>query len=539
MSAAAASASAPAVRPPEYFATGWTGGRNPWAIALVVTMATFMEILDSSIANVSLPHIAGNLSVSQDESTWVLTSYLVSNAVVLPISGWLSSRYGRKRFYMTCVALFTLSSFLCGMAPSLGWLIFFRVLQGVGGGGLGPSEQAILVDTFPIAKRGMAMAVYGMAVVLAPAIGPTLGGFITDNFDWRWVFFINVPVGILSLILSNRMVTDPPHLVATRGKSGVIDWVGLGLIATGLGCLDVVLDKGTEEDWFHSSFIVGFSIVAAVSLVSFVFWELQHENPVVDIKMFKRRSFAVATVLMLMLGIALFGSTVLLPQYLQVLMGYSAQQSGMALSPGGLLIICMLPLVGRLVGKVDTRLMITFGFLVLSASLLYMSRRIDMQMDFAEAVELRCMQSVGMAFLFVPIQTISYAGVPPQKNNQVSGIMNLSRNMGGDLGISFVTALIARRSQSHQASLASHVTGYDPQYQAALTGIARTLEHAGSSSFQAAQQATAILYRQLVVQATQLAYLDALWILGIGAACMVPIVWLAQRPRGAAPAGAH
>ncbi|HXN30289.1 MAG TPA: DHA2 family efflux MFS transporter permease subunit, partial [Polyangiaceae bacterium] len=267
---------------PDYFATGWTGGRNPWTIALVVTMATFMEVLDTSIANVSLPHIAGSLSVSQDESTWVLTSYLVSNAVVLPISGWISTKVGRKRFYMTCVALFTISSFLCGLAPNLGALIFFRVMQGVGGGGLGPSEQAILADTFPPARRGMAMAVYGMAVVLAPAIGPTLGGFITDNFDWRWVFFINVPVGITSLVLSQRVVTDPPHLREARERTGGIDWLGLGLIATGLGCLEVVLDKGQEEDWFHSSFITGFSLVAAASLTSFVVWELNHDQPIVD-----------------------------------------------------------------------------------------------------------------------------------------------------------------------------------------------------------------------------------------------------------------
>jgi DHA2 family multidrug resistance protein len=326
-------AAAPAA--PSYAATGWTGGRNPWAIALVVTLATFMEVLDTSIANVSLPHIAGNLSVSQDESTWVLTSYLVSNAIVLPVSGWIATKMGRKRFYMTCVAIFTVSSFLCGMAPTLGSLVFFRILQGVEGGGLAPSEQAILADTFPPAKRGMAMAVYGMAVVLAPAIGPTLGGFITDNFSWRWVFFINVPVGIASLMLSNRMVTDPPHLKQARERAGGIDWIGLGLVATGLGCLEVVLDKGQEEDWFHSSFITGFSLVAVVALVSFVVWELNHENPIVDLKMFQRRSFAVANMLMLMLGVALFGSTVLLPQYLQVLMGYTAQQAGMALSPGG------------------------------------------------------------------------------------------------------------------------------------------------------------------------------------------------------------
>jgi DHA2 family multidrug resistance protein len=542
MTAAAAtadSAAKPSPAVPDYFATGWTGGKNPWAIALVVTMATFMEVLDTAIANVSLPHIAGSLSVSQEESTWVLTSYLVSNAIVLPISGWLSTKMGRKRFYMTCVAVFTVSSFLCGMAPTLGSLIFFRVLQGIGGGGLGPSEQAILADTFPPAKRGMAMAVYGMAVVLAPAIGPTLGGFITDNFDWRWVFFINVPVGILSLFLSSRMVTDPPHLKMAKERAGGVDWLGLGLIATGLSCLEYVLDKGQEEDWFHSRVITVFAVVAVVSLVSFVFWELHHENPIVDLRMFKRKSFAVANALMLTLGLALFGSTVLLPQYLQVLMGYTAQQSGMALSPGGVLIILMLPMIGRLVSRVDARLLVTIGFLLLSASLFYMSSKIDLQMDFRTAVELRCFQAAGMAFLFVPIQTISYSGVPPQKYNQVSGIMNLSRNMGGDIGIAFVTTLIARRAQMHQANLSAHTTAYDPQFQAGLGGIAASLVHAGSSAVTAARQASAMMYRRLVLQSTELAYLDALFILAVVTAFMVPMVWLSQRPQARAPAGGH
>jgi DHA2 family multidrug resistance protein len=524
--------------PPAYFATGWTGGRNPWVIALVVTMATFMEVLDTSIANVSLPHIAGNLSVSQDESTWVLTSYLVSNAVVLPISGWISSKVGRKRFYMTCVAIFTISSFLCGIAPNLGSLIFFRVVQGAGGGGLGPSEQAILADTFPPARRAMAMAVYGMAVVLAPAIGPTLGGFITDNFSWRWVFFINIPVGCASLLLSSRVVTDPPHLKWARERTGSIDWLGLVLIASGLGALEVVLDKGQESDWFHSNFIVGFTLLAVTALASFVVWEWHHDAPIVDLRMFKSKSFAVANALMLTLGVALYGSTVLLPQYLQVLMGYTAQWSGMALSPGGLLIIAFLPLVGRLAGKADARILITFGFAVLSASLFYMAHVVNTQMDFRTAVNLRLFQSVGMAFLFVPIQTVSYAGVPVQKYNQVSGIMNLSRNMGGDIGIAFVTTLIARRSQFHQARLAAHTTAYDPAFQANLANMARAFEHAGVTSVTATKEASAAMYRQLVMQATELGYLDALWILAIATALMAPVVWLTKRPRaGAAPAG--
>jgi MFS transporter, DHA2 family, multidrug resistance protein len=525
-----ASAGARAPAQPAYMTTGWTGGRNPWAIALVVTMATFMEVLDTSIANVSLPHIAGNLSVSQDESTWVLTSYLVSNAIILPVSGWIATKMGRKRFYMTCVSIFTVASLLCGLAPSLGWLVFFRVLQGVGGGGLAPSEQAILADTFPPARRGMAMAVYGMAVVLAPAIGPTLGGFITDNFSWRWVFFINIPVGIMSLVLSNRMVTDPPHLELARKRSKGVDWVGLGLVALGLGCMEVVLDKGQEDDWFNSSFITGFTIVAATALVAFVLWELNHEQPIVDLKMFRMKSFAVANMLMLMLGLALFGSTVLLPEYLQVLMGYTAEQSGMALSPGGVLIILMLPVVGRLVSRADTRWMVAFGFAVLSASLFYMALTINTQMDFATAVELRMFQSVGMAFLFVPIQTISYSGVPVEKNNQVSGIMNLSRNLGGDVGIAFVTSLIARRSQMHQARLTAHATAYDSVYQAKLQGIAAAMERAGATSIDAAREATGAMYRQVLQQATQLAYLDALFVLGIGAALMVPILAIIKKP---------
>jgi MFS transporter, DHA2 family, multidrug resistance protein len=531
MSAAATGVPTTPSRPPDYFVTGWNGGHNPWIIALVVTLATFMEILDTSIANVSLPHIAGNLSVSVDESTWVLTSYLVSNAIVLPISGWISTKVGRKRFYMTCVTVFTVSSFLCGVAPNLGFLIFFRVLQGIGGGGLAPSEQAILADTFPPAKRGMAMAVYGMAVVLAPAIGPTLGGFITDHFNWRWVFFINVPVGITSLLLTQRVVTDPPHLRGAGQRAGGVDWVGLGLIALGLGCLEVVLDKGQEDDWFHSSFVTGFTIVAAVSLASFVAWEWTHENPIVDLRMFQRRSFAVANAMMLMLGIALFGTTVLLPQFLQILMGYSAQQAGMALSPGGLVVISLLPLVGILVSRVDTRILVAFGFAVLSGSMFYMSRKIDLQMDFATAVELRALQSVGMAFLFVPIQTISYSGVPPQKNNQVSGIMNLSRNMGADIGIAFVTTLIARRSQAHQNRLVGHATPYSAQYLAKLDGMARTFEHAGASTATATKEATLAVYRQLVQQSTQLAYLDAFFILSVATAVMVPLAWVSQRPR--------
>ncbi len=538
MSAAGSATAAPAR--PAYFDTGWTNGHSPWAIALVVTMATFMEVLDTSIANVSLPHIAGNLSVSQDESTWVLTSYLVSNAVILPISGWIASKVGRKRFYMACVIIFTTSSFLCGIAPSLGLLIFFRVIQGLGGGGLGPSEQAILADTFPPAKRGMAFAVYGMAVVLAPAIGPTLGGFITDHFSWRWIFFINVPVGMVSLFLTNRLVTDPPHIRLAKERTGGIDYIGLGLIAVGLGCLEIVLDKGQEDDWFASPFIFAMSVVAGVTLLSFVLWERKQKNPVVDVNMFKSRTFAISNLMMLTLGIVLFGSTVLLPQYTQVIMGYSAQQAGMALSPGGFMVILLLPFVGFLVSRVDARYMIGFGFLAMTLALFYMTGHLYEGMDFRTAVKLRILQSIGMPFLFIPINTLVYAGVAPQKFNTVSGIVNLSRNMGGDIGIAFVTTLVARRVQFHQNTLVGRTNPYNPGFMAKVSGIARSLERTGASSLDASHRALSVVYRQLQQQAMTLAYLDAIRMLAIFTALMLPLLFLARKPRGSgAPAGGH
>ncbi len=523
---------------PSYVETGWTGGHNPYAIALVVTMATFMEILDTAIANVSLAHIAGSLSVSQDEATWVLTSYLVSNAVVLPISGWIASKVGRKRFYMTCVGLFTLSSFMCGLAPSLPLLIFFRILQGAGGGGLGPSEQAILADTFPPAKRGMAFAIYGMAVIMAPAIGPTLGGFITDHYSWRWIFFINIPVGILSLALTSRMVSDPPHLKEMREKSGSIDYIGLSLIAVGLGCLEVVLDKGQEEDWLNSSFIIYFGIVAAVCLVSFCIWEWRHPTPVVDVRMFKSRNFAVTNVMMFTLGMMLFGSGVLLPQYLQALMGYSAQDSGMVLSPGGLLIMSIMPIVGILVARVDPRYLIAFGFMVVGASLVYMSTHLYDGIDFRTAVLLRMFQCVGLAFLFVPINIVFYTGVPLEKNNAVSGISNLARNMGGDFGVSFVTAFVARRAQFHQATLASFTTDLSPGFAAHMNTLTAAMQKAGADATDASQRALQLVYRQVQAQAATLAYVDCLKVLGVISACMVPLLLLTEKPKGGpAPMG--
>jgi DHA2 family multidrug resistance protein len=427
---------------------GWAPRNNPWAIAMTVTLATFMEILDTSIANVALPQIAGGLSASFDESTWILTSYLVSNAIVLPMSGWLAGFFGRKRFYMACVLVFTVSSLMCGFATSLGWLVFFRVLQGAGGGGLQPSEQSILADTFPAEKFGMAFAIYGMAVVLAPAIGPTLGGYITDNFNWRWVFFINVPIGLVSLLLTERMVEDPPWATAgSRANDWKPDYFGLGLIAIGFGCLQVVLDKGQREDWFASHLIVGLAVASTLALIGFVVWEWRHENPILDVTLFRNRTFAMANLMMLMLGITLFGTTVLLPEYLQVLMGYSAETAGMVLSPGGFLIIAMMPIIGAMVTRVDGRVMIATGFVVSALALFQMSN-IDLSIDFHTAMMYRVYQSAGLALLFVPITTMAYVGVPPEKNNTVSVMVNLARNIGASVGISAVTTIIAPLSAS-------------------------------------------------------------------------------------------
>ncbi len=402
------------------------GTINPWVIALTVTLATFMEVLDTSIANVSLPHIAGNLSVGEDQSTWVLTSYLVSNAIILPLSGWFSGLLGRKRFYMLCVALFTVSSFLCGLAPSLSVLVLFRILQGAGGGGLQPSEQAILNDTFPLEKRGMAFAVYGIAVVVAPTIGPWLGGWITDNFSWRWVFYINVPVGIVSLLLTSLLVSDPPYMKKANLRAGFrIDYIGIGLISLGLGSMQIILDKGQRDDWFASDFIIGFFALMLVGIIAGIVWEWREKEPVVDLKMLKDRNFAIATLAMFFLGFVLYASTVLIPQLLQQLLGYTAQLAGMALSPGGAVIMCMMPIVGILVSKVDTRILITFGCLVSSLALFVMAGW-DLGLDFRHAVQARMLQGFGLAFLFIPINVAAFAFVPKESDDHAGPARTIS-----------------------------------------------------------------------------------------------------------------
>ncbi|HKW63252.1 MAG TPA: DHA2 family efflux MFS transporter permease subunit [Candidatus Acidoferrum sp.] len=507
------------------------GTINPWVIAVTVTLATFMEVLDTSIANVALPHIAGNLSVAEDESTWVLTSYLVSNAIILPLSGWFSGLIGRKRFYMLCVALFTLSSFLCGLAPSLGMLVVFRIMQGAGGGGLQPSEQAILNDTFPLEKRGMAFAVYGVAVVVAPTIGPWLGGWITDNFSWRWVFYINVPVGILSLLLTSFLVSDPPYMKKANLKAGFrIDYIGIGLISLGLGSMQIILDKGQRDDWFASKFIIGFFALMLVGIIAGIVWEWREKEPVVDLRMLKDRNFAVATITMFFLGFVLYATTVLIPQLLQQLMGYTAQLAGMALTPGGLVIMLMMPVVGILVSKVDTRLLIAFGCIVCSWSLFVMAGW-NLGLDFRHAAEARMLQGLGLAFLFIPINVAAFAYVPKEKTNMGTGIINLARNIGASVGIATVTTLLDRRSQFHMARLTERANELSAAYHNTLQGIQFRLISAGSTAAHAAAQAHAFVYGNIERQAAMLAFLDNFKMLGLTFLAVIPILVLMRKPK--------
>jgi DHA2 family multidrug resistance protein len=504
---------------------------SPWIIALTVMLATFMEVLDTSVANVSLPHIAGNLSASMDESTWVLTSYLVANAIILPMGGWFSMLLGRKRFYMICVTLFTISSFLCGMAPSLGALIFFRVLQGIGGGALQPVSQAILVESFPREKQGMAMAVYGMGVVVAPVVGPTLGGWITDNYTWRWIFLINIPVGILSLILTAILIFDPPYLKRRGLADGLkIDYVGFGLLAVGLGALEVVLDEGQKEDWFSSHFIVTFAAIMAVCLIAVVVWELRQKEPIIDFRILKDRNYALATAAMLVLGFVLYASTALMPLFLQTLVGYTAMMSGLVLSPGGLVMVVCLPAVGILVRKYQPRWLVIFGVLVTSMGLFRMAK-FNLQIDYSTAVWSRMVQSFGLAFLFVPISATAFAYIPKERTGYATGLFNLARNIGGSSGIATAITLLARRAQFHQSVLVAHLTPYDFRYREALAGAAATLRAGGAPSADAALQAQGMIYGTMLRQANMLAFADAFWVMGVLFLLIIPLMFCIKRVR--------
>jgi DHA2 family multidrug resistance protein len=507
----------------------WTPKFNPWLVAIVVALAAFMEVLDTSIANVALPHMAGNLGASNDESTWVLTSYLVSNAIVLPISGWLASFFGRRRFFLLCIFLFTLSSLLCGAAPSLAMLILFRILQGAGGGGLQPMAQAILADTFPPQKRGLAFALYGITAVMAPTIGPTLGGWITDNYSWRWIFYINLPVGILTLFLVMRMVEDPPYLKRVRGAGIGVDYIGIALLILGIGALQIMLDKGQEEDWFGSHFIVTLAVISVVCLISLVYWEWNHKAPIIDVRMFKNFNFAVSSLMMFILGVLLFSSLVMMPQFLQTLMGYTAQSAGLVLSGAGLVILFQMPIVGQLTTKIPTKYIMAFGWLCLAGGMYYSTRRIDLLISFGSAARLRIAQSFGLGFLFVPITLAAYIGVAPEKGNSVSGLVNFMRNMGSSVGTSMVTTLLARRAQFHQSVLAYHATNYDPAFRNQLHGLSQQLAHAGATAPDAQAQAYGRIYQSMLLQSQTLAYIDTYMILAVAASIMFVLAFIVKK----------
>jgi len=498
----------------------WRPKFNPWLIAVVVAMAAFMEVLDTSIANVALPYMAGNLGASNDESTWVLTSYLVSNAIVLPISGWLASALGRKRFFMICLVVFTVSSLLCGFAPSLGAMILFRVLQGAGGGGLQPMSQAILADVIPPQQRGQAFALYGITTIIAPTIGPTLGGWITDNYTWRWIFFINLPVGILALFLIYRLVEDPPWAKRAVGAGVKIDYIGVALLTLGVGALQIMLDKGQEDDWFGSHFILTLAVIAGVALVSLVIFEWFYKNPIIEVRLFKNLNFLGANAMMFVLGIMLFSSLVMMPLFLQTLMGYTSSSAGLVLSGGGLLLLFLMPVVGALASKIQARYMIAFGWLALSLAMFYSTQHLDLDISFRFASILRMVQVGGLAFLFVPINLVSYVGMPAEKSNSVAGLVNFMRNIGSSIGTSMVTTLIARRAQFHQVYLVRHIAPGQPTFTQAVKALAAHLAVLGLDASRATSQAYARVYRALIGQATTLAYIDTFWVLCVGAGIM-------------------
>lgn len=516
----------------------WRPSHNPWLITFVVSLAAFMEVLDTSIANVALPHIGGSLGASYDESTWVLTSYIAANAVVLPMSGWLVRVFGRRRFFMTCIALFGASSFLCGTAPSLGFLLVFRVLQGAGGGGLQPMAQAILVDTFPPERRGVAFSLYGVTAVTAPIIGPTLGGWIADNHSWRWIFLINVPVVVVALILVQQLVEDPPYIHRLRQSGIRPDFIGFALLVLGVGALQVMLDKGQQEDWFGSRFITTLALTALVCLTALAIREWLTENPIIEIRLLRNFNFLSTNLMILMLGIIYFSSLVMMPRYLQTLLGYTAEKAGLVLSSSAVVLLIMLPIVGKIANRIQARVLVAAGWAAVAVAMAISARRINLGIDFGTARTLRLLQSVGLPLLFVPITLAAYVGLPPEKNNSAAGLLNFMRNIGSSIGTSLVTTLLERRTAFHQMQLVRHVAPDNPTFRELLEALTGTLARAGLGAYEAQRQALARIYVLVQMQAASLAYIDVFWLLAMGGALMFALSFLLRRnePQAAGPA---
>ena len=515
----------------------WRPSSNPWLIAVTVTLAAFMEILDTTIVNVSLPHIAGTLSASYDEATWALTSYLVANSIVLPISAFFGRLIGRKRYFVICIAAFTVCSFLCGISTNLGELVIFRVLQGFFGGGLQPNQQSIILDTFPPSQRGKAFSLTAVATVVAPVLGPTIGGWITDNFSWRWVFFINIPVGLLTTFAVMALVEDPPW---ARAKSKVsIDYIGISLIAITFASFQIMLDRGEDDDWFTSDFIRTFAILAAVGAAIACGWLLYTRKPVVDLRVLKDRNFLLGSLAIACFAGILYGSAVLIPQLAQQHLGYTALLAGLVMSPGALCVIFLIPVLSLVMPHVQTRFVVTAGFLVLGCSLLY-SRNISPDIDFRHLVEIRITQSLGIGFLFVPLSVLTYQTLPRRLQGDATALFTMFRNVAGSVGISLSTAAIVSRSQTHMAYLSYHMTNTDPSFRGTVAQIARAIQGLGASAAVSTQRALGQTYQTLIAQAGFLAYQDVFLYCALVAFAFVPLTFLFSPVKSAGgPGAAH